>query len=40
VSKPVGDEAEEAVVSAAEEDVAVFGFVGSVWDDGSYYISI
>jgi hypothetical protein len=32
-AETVADEAEEAVITAAEEDVSVFGFVGSVWDD-------
>jgi hypothetical protein len=33
VGEAIADEAEEAIVSAAEEDVTVFCFVGSVWDD-------
>ena len=32
-AKTIADEAEKTIGAAAEEDVSVFGLIGSIWDD-------
>jgi hypothetical protein len=39
-SEPVAEDAEQAIVAAAKEDIAVFGLKGLVGNDGSYCQSV